>query len=98
MNVCFKGQNYELTNAEKKYIRDKIADLDGLIIGEQNNAYVTVQKFQRAVKVEISYSGEHTPFTRIVQVSESFHSSVDSATNKLKNVVRNSLKKHLKTA
>lgn len=88
MDIQLRGHNFELTDANRQYILDKVSKLNRYFKNEVK-ATVTAKKFQRSVKLEVLLTSlGKQPYIRAEVVADDYYSSVDLVIEKLEKQIR----------
>lgn len=88
MDIQLRGHNFELTEANRNYVIDKVSKLNRYFKGEVK-ATVKAKKFQRSVKLEVMLTGLNNQLhIRAEDIADDFYSSVDLVIEKLEKQIR----------
>ncbi|MED2737301.1 ribosome hibernation-promoting factor, HPF/YfiA family [Bacillus toyonensis] len=88
MDIQLRGHNFELTEANRDYVIDKVSKLNRYFKGEIK-ATVRAKKFQRSVKLEVMLTGLNNQLhIRAEEIADDYYSSVDLVIEKLEKQIR----------
>jgi putative sigma-54 modulation protein len=88
MDIQLRGHNFELTEANREYVIDKVSKLNRYFKSEVK-ATVRAKKFQRSVKLEVMLTGLNNQLhIRAEEVADDYYSSVDLVIEKLEKQIR----------